>query len=109
MNDPLLKALGITAEAELSEEIRDAMADEAENFLLAGGSLTLGEWALLSASTREALTEGGRRLEVARALRIGLAAAGQVADVLSEVDGGEQQRRAAIDLALARVAARRKG
>jgi hypothetical protein len=100
---------------ESDDEARGLLAAEADRFVRAGGFVTLDDWRGLTADERAALVAARERVEVERAVRIGIAASGPraAASVLSQIDGGEaleKFRDAELHVALegeaARVAAR---
>ena len=109
MSDALLQAIGVSAGFDLPEEVEALLDDEAERFLLAGGVVSLSEWALMSESSRQALGSAGSRLRVIDALRMSAALRGDVPAVLAEIDGGECAREAALSRAAASIAAKNEG
>lgn len=81
---------------------------ECELFLLAGGRLTLADWAGLSDETKASMATAGHRLRMRWAAAGGRAAHDMVGhnEVLSEVDGGQEHNRALLAAAV-EVACRR--
>lgn len=74
----------------------------AEQFLLAGGVITLEDLAGLSKLELTALAAAGRRLRAEDATQKGIAAAGVLgaAEVLSEIDGGATRDQVLAELGL---------
>ena len=78
---------------ELSEEIKEVLAQEAEAFLLASGAMTMDLWSTLSFASKGAFILAGTRLRTDMAVKIGLAAQGEkmACRVMSQVDGGQME------------------
>jgi hypothetical protein len=94
-------------------EVPPVLVDFAEQFLLAGGALTLADLRGLDVKELAALAAAGRRLRTAAAVQTGLAAMGPMgaAEVLAEIDGGtaRDQVVAELGLALAEAEEARRG
>lgn len=72
----------------------------AHDALEGGVVLSLQDWAAMGFHERAAFTAAGRRLAIANALRVGLAASGESGRVLGEVDGGQAHDDALLSRAL---------
>lgn len=113
----LLRSLGLVegdAEAEMTppelDRLRQILAQEALNYLQAGGVVLPENWLMLSSLERAALTAAGRRLQVEQAVRIGQATQGDLAAlrVRGEVDGGLAHDDAALQAAVKGLARARR-
>lgn len=63
----------LTREGELSDKDKEGMFQKARDFLAAGGTVSLDEWAGLEDSSREALVAAGLFISGARAQEIAMA------------------------------------
>jgi hypothetical protein len=91
----------------------EALTDEAERFLRAGGTVSLVEWAALEEKSRDALAEAGDRIRFATAALIGAASiSGDYASAIAEggdTDPDEIRVRVALDQSLRRLGAKIDG
>lgn len=106
----LLRTIGGTPEIALGDDAQRKLVTEAYRFLLAGGTVTLGEWADLEPCEREALAEAGLLVRRETAAAIGLASRSEEVAVNLASDGGElakayaeRKRRAALEASAERA------
>ena len=87
---------------EATADLRPILTEHARFFLQGGGQLALADWASLDELERAAFAAAGRRLRVEQAVRVGLAAQGDLAAmrVQAEVDGGQAHDEAALSAAV---------
>lgn len=81
------------------DKVRQVLVPAALNFLRAGGTLSLQDYALLSPLSRQAFVAAGELHRREQAVAIGMAAQGALgaAAVLSDVDGGQTVKELACD------------
>ena len=70
-------------------KLYEALVEGAEDFLRAGGSILLQDWAGFSPLEKEAAAVAGERLRAEQAALSGLSAQGHHARVLAPADGGD--------------------
>ena len=103
----LLATTGLL-DVEDHEELDDLLAYQAESFLRAGGTLTLGDWTELDHRERTAFVEAGERIRAEHAVQI---AAGVFnpqyrASLYSVLDGGSEAARVAVESAVQEAASK---
>lgn len=86
-----ISGINSTPDPEDIESVTPRLVGSAMDFLQAGGTLTLSDWALLGEPSREAFIKAGGMLRAELSAMIGLSAQGpeQAAAVLSESDDGQ--------------------
>lgn len=86
-----------------SKELDAALTKHAENFLRAGGTLSLDDWSLMNDSEHGAFVAAGDRIRIEDSVNTGLAAQSldSAASIYAAVDGGVLKVRSVIDQALA--------
>lgn len=89
----------------VSISARTALVRAADQFIRAGGVLTLSEWAVLDELERAALIAARERLDAQRAAITGMAAQGRegMARALAPVDGSASLVRVRLEQALDRL------
>lgn len=90
------------ADEAVAPALRELLVENARLFLVAGGTLSLGDWDLLDQAERAAFVAAGRAVAVEQAVRIGKAGQGPLGAlrVQAEIDGGEAHDAARLEQAV---------
>ena len=84
-------------------KLYESLVDGAQDFLRAGGSILLMDWAGFSPLEKEAAAIAGERLRAEYAALSGLSAQGHHARVLAPADGGDAMVGESLDEVLAQM------
>jgi hypothetical protein len=90
--------LDVSLEVEKVEELLELLVEDAETFLLGGGTIDLATWSTLGKLSRDAFAAAGERIRRAEATFAAIASRGPLeAEAVAEgLDGGDVQVRAAL-------------
>lgn len=98
-----IQAFRLAKLPEDSPDLETAISKNAENFLRAGGALSLDDWNLMAEIERTAFVIAGDRIRIGDSVNVGLASQSldSAASLYAAVDGGALKVRSVIDAALA--------
>ena len=83
-----------------ADSLFSALSGGVQDFLAAGGTITLVDWCGFSPLEREAAISAGQKRDAIIATSIGLAAQGAHAEILSRADNGDMLIADALDSVL---------
>lgn len=97
-----LEILGVVGEPEIADDDKEELALLAEDFLRAGGVLSLDDWKELSSDERSAFVTGGDslRARIAVEQKMAMASVDSCGEVAAKYDSGQMTRSIILERAL---------